>query len=256
VVDNKSTKLSAILFDLGFTLINFEGNFHKAMHESYVALADALIDSGCPINREIFIKRFTEIISEYYRSREIDLIERPVEESLKSTLASLEIDPLPKPILEKAVNAMYSYTESCWKIEPDTHFVLNELIKRGYHLGLISNAANTPDLNRLVDNHGLRKYFDVVVISAEEGIRKPDPQIFVGALQRLNVKPQNAIMVGDTLSADILGAKRSGMRSVWITKRANRPENNGAIAEIQPDYIIPDLTSMVGLMDQIDKELS
>jgi putative hydrolase of the HAD superfamily len=256
VVDDKSRQLSVILFDLGFTLINFEGDFHKTMHESYIALADSLIDSGCPLDRNSFVKRFDEIISEYYRCREIDLIERPVEESLKKTLVSFNIDPLPNAVLEKAVNAMYTYTESCWKLEPDTHGVLNNLKKKGYRLGLISNAANTADLNRLIDNHGLRDYFDVVVISAEEGIRKPDPQIFKGALHRLNVKPHNAIMVGDTLPADILGAKRSGLRSVWITKRADRPENKGALADIQPDYTIPDLTSLVDVVDQIEKDPS
>jgi FMN phosphatase YigB (HAD superfamily) len=174
VSTNERNKLSVILFDLGFTLINFDGDFHYAMNESFLALADSLIESGCLINKQEFAKKFNQVISAYYRSRAVDLIERPVEESLRKTLAYFSIDHLTETILQDAVKAMYIYTESWWKIEPDTHDTLTKLKNMGYRLGLISNASNSPDLNRLVDNHDLRKFFEIVVISADEGIRKPD----------------------------------------------------------------------------------
>jgi HAD superfamily hydrolase (TIGR01662 family) len=155
-------------------------------------------------------------------------------------------------VLQKAVKAMYLYTENWWKLESDTHETLSILRNMGYRLGIISNASNTPDLNRLIDNHNLRQYFDVVVISAEEGIRKPDPRIFTKTLKKLGAKPECAIMVGDTLPADVLGAQNSGIKSVWITRRANRPENNDVLESIQPDYAIPDLTSLVSLINEIE----
>jgi HAD superfamily hydrolase (TIGR01549 family) len=253
---NTEEKLSVILFDLGFTLINFEGDFHKAMHESYVALADSLIDSGCPLNKWEFAKRFDDVISEYYRSRAVDLIERPVEESLRKTLTDFSINHLTETTLQDAVKAMYIYTESWWKIEPDTHATLTQLKNMGYRLGLISNASNPPDLNRLIDNHKLRDYFEIIVISGDEGIRKPDPRIFINTLNKLGVKPENAIMVGDTLNADILGAQKTRMHSVWVTRRANRPENNEVLDVIHPDYTIPDLESLVNLVPQIENSVS
>ncbi len=240
-----------ILFDLGFTLINFEGDFHKAMNDSYLALADSLIKSGCQINKQEFANKFNQVISAYYRSRAVDLIERPVEESLQKTLASFNVNHLTETILQDAVKAMYTYTESWWKIEPDTHDTLTKLKKMGYRLGLISNASNSPDLNRLVDNHDLRKFFEIVVISADEGIRKPDPAIFKNTLTRMGVKPENAVMVGDTLPADILGAQQIGMKSIWIARRADRSENNEVLGKIKPDYTIHDLSSLVDLIPQI-----
>ncbi|MBA4384372.1 MAG: hypothetical protein C0410_06525 [Anaerolinea sp.] len=252
VLSNSKKKLSVILFDLGFTLINFEGDFHQAMKESYLALADSLIASGCQIDRQAFADKFYEVISQYYRNRAVDLIERPVEENLLKTLHYFSVDDLKEPILQEAVKAMYCYTEAWWKLEPDTHDTLTTLHNKGYRLGLISNASNTPDLNRLIDNHQLRQYFEIVVISAEEGIRKPDPRIFSKTLKKLGVKPENAIMVGDTLPADVLGAQNSGVKSVWITRRANRPENNDVLESIQPDYAISDLSSLVSLMDEIE----
>jgi HAD superfamily hydrolase (TIGR01662 family) len=252
VLTNNKERLSVILFDLGFTLINFEGDFHQAMKESYLALADSLLESGCKIDRQAFAEKFFEVISQYYRNRAVDLIERPVEENLLKTLQHFSIDHLDDAVLQKAVKAMYLYTENWWKLESDTHETLSTLRNMGYRLGIISNASNTPDLNRLIDNHNLRQYFDVVVISAEEGIRKPDPRIFTKTLKKLGAKPECAIMVGDTLPADVLGAQNSGIKSVWITRRANRPENNDVLESIQPDYAIPDLTSLVSLINEIE----
>ncbi len=247
-----SKKISVLLFDLGFTLLNFEGDFHKAMDESYLTMADSLIHSGIKIERQAFAEKFDEIISEYYRNREIDLIERPVEENLKKTLAFFTIENTPLPILEDAVKSMYTFTEASWKIEPDTDETLTKLKEMGYRLAIISNASNVPDLNRLIDNHNLRHYFEMVVISAEEGIRKPDPAIFSRTLEKLAVKPENAVMIGDTLPADVLGARKAGIISVWITRRANRAENHKVKESIHPDYTIPDLASLVTLLPQIE----
>jgi len=249
VLYKEEQKLPVLLFDLGFTLINFEGDFHQAMEESYRKLADSLVGSGCPIDAQKFAAKFSEIISEYHRCRAVDLIERPVEEFFEKTLAFFSIENLPSAVTVDAINAMYTYTESWWKVEKDAHETLQRLKAMGYRMGLISNASNSPDLNRLIDNHDLRDYFEIIVISADEGIRKPDPQIFLNTLSRMGVKPEDAIMIGDTLPADILGARNVGMRSVWITRRADRQENNEVEAgTIQPDYEIEDLSSLIDLV--------
>ena len=245
-------KLPVLLFDLGFTLINFEGDFYEAMRVSYEKLADSLVASGCAIDAPEFAKKFSEVISEYYRCRAIDLIERPVEESLKKTLSYFSINSLPDDVMAKAVEAMYTYTESWWQVEEDAHKTLQILQQKGYRMGLISNASNSPDLNRLIDNHGLRKYFEVIVISADEGIRKPDPQIFLNTLKSLNVEPGDAIMIGDTLPADVLGAKNVGMRSIWITRRADRPENREVFGSIHPDFTLKDLAALPALLSSLE----
>lgn len=245
-------KFKALLFDLGFTLINFEGDFHTEMKLSYDALADSLITSGVKLDRHKLAAKFGETISEYYRSRAIDLIEIPVEETLQKTLNYFSIHSLPQDVLQDAVKAMYEYTESSWRIEPDAHQTLEILKSKGYRLALISNAANSPDLNRLMDGLDLRKYFEIVVISADEGIRKPDPRIFANTLNRMGINAENAIMIGDTLPADVLGAQISGIKSVWVTRRADRPENNEVLESIQPDHTIPDLASLVDLLEKLE----
>jgi HAD superfamily hydrolase (TIGR01549 family) len=251
VLSSEGKQLKVLLFDLGFTLINFDGNFNKALQVSYGVLTDALLKMGCQVDKEKFSAKFTETISDYYRSRDTNLIEKPIEETLRKTLAYFSIDHLTESDLQRAVEAMYHYTESLWKIEPDAHQVLERLKELGYRMAVISNASNTPDLNRLIDNNGLRKYFEIVVISAEEGIRKPDPRIFVNTINKLGVKPENVVMIGDTLNADILGAQKAGIRSVWITRRADRPENKGVDEKIKPDYVVPDLASLIDVIEQM-----
>jgi FMN phosphatase YigB (HAD superfamily) len=100
-------------------------------------------------------------------------------------------------------------------------------------MGLISNAGDDQDVQMLIDKAGVRGYFDIILTSAAQGIRKPNPRIFYQALQHWGTHPERAAMVGDTLGADILGAKNAGIYSVWITRRAARKQPH-------QETIIPD----------------
>jgi FMN phosphatase YigB (HAD superfamily) len=60
----------------------------------------------------------------------------------------------------------------------------------------------------------------------------------------MEVKPDEAVMVGDTLTADILGAQNTGMYGIWITRRAHRPENLNLKVSITPDAVIGTLDEL------------
>jgi putative hydrolase of the HAD superfamily len=62
---------------------------------------------------------------------------------------------------------------------------------------------------------GLQHYFDVVVTYDDSGIKKPNEKPFLMALERLRVKPKEAIMIGDWAERDMVGAKRAGLKSVF-----------------------------------------
>jgi putative hydrolase of the HAD superfamily len=90
-------------------------------------------------------------------------------------------------------------------------------LKKSYLMGLLSNG--TPDLqNEKIDGAGIRSYFHEIIISGELGMGKPDPRIYQIMLSRLKVKPDDAVMVGDSLKSDIQGAKDVGMRTVWVNR--------------------------------------
>jgi len=110
---------------------------------------------------------------------------------------------------------MQGFIETTTEIQPAKQ-VLSEL-KPHYRLGVISNSLgrNTEiDLART----GLRDFFEVLVVSSEIGKRKPHPKIFQSALEAMEVKAEEAIMVGDNLQEDIVGAKNVGMKTVYLTQ--------------------------------------
>jgi HAD superfamily hydrolase (TIGR01549 family) len=72
---------------------------------------------------------------------------------------------------------------------------------------------------------GLEDAVDHLVASAEAGVAKPDPRIFEIALDRAGVGPGEAVMIGDSWSSDVVGARRAGIRPVWFNRfRIPRPE--------------------------------
>jgi len=84
----------------------------------------------------------------------------------------------------------------------------------GFELAVVSNSEGT--IEQMLIEVGLREFLDAVVDSAVVGITKPDPRIFQIALDRLGVSPADAIMVGDSPSADIAGAHAAGLRAALL----------------------------------------
>ena len=102
-----------------------------------------------------------------------------------------------------------------WSAPPETYTVLDKLQAEGLPLGIVSNFPKTlPNLCRQV---GIADYFDFIIASEEVGISKPDPRILRMALQRAQVKPNEAVYVGDH-PFDILCAKKVPMPIIWFNK--------------------------------------
>jgi putative hydrolase of the HAD superfamily len=112
---------------------------------------------------------------------------------------------------------MYEVYELHWRLFPDALDALEKIRASGLHLAMLSNASDEDNVRRMLAAHGLESYFDPVVISAAIGIRKPDPRAFRPVLDAWGIPAPELVMVGDTLEADILGAKRIGMRAIWIS---------------------------------------
>ncbi len=101
----------------------------------------------------------------------------------------------------------------------DANNTLRKLSRQRVKLGVISNVSSHEVALGILDKVRLAKYFDLVVTSAESGIRKPDPGIFRYALYQLNIRPEEAIMVGDSERHDIQGGYIAGLRTVLVNRR-------------------------------------
>ena len=84
-----------------------------------------------------------------------------------------------------------------------------------YHLGIVSNFYG--NLDTVCHNVSVRPLLGAVVDSERVGILKPDPRIFMMALDGLGVKPADAVFVGDSAARDMAGARALGMRHIWLT---------------------------------------
>jgi putative hydrolase of the HAD superfamily len=100
-----------------------------------------------------------------------------------------------------------------------------DLVRRAVSIGPVAVVTNgPPDIQRLkLEQTGLAGNFSAVLISGELGSGKPDPDIFLHALEALGVEAQAAVMVGDSWERDIEGALSVGMRAVWISHGREPP---------------------------------
>lgn len=107
-----------------------------------------------------------------------------------------------------------SMTRKAMFVYPTVKTGLDRL-KQKYRLGIVSNAQEAFTFPEL-DLYGLRSYFDVIVLSSEAGIKKPDSRIFRKALDALNVSTDEVIFVGNDRFSDITGSAALGIRSVLV----------------------------------------
>ena len=99
--------------------------------------------------------------------------------------------------------------------------VLERLSAR-YRLGVVSNFYG--NLDGILRAEGLRAYFAVVADSGVLGVTKPDPEIFLHAARALETRPEDCVMVGDSVPRDIKGAAAAGMRKALVCAKAQAPD--------------------------------
>jgi len=151
---------------------------------------------------------------------------------------------------DKETATFFGLTKTPWHSEdeipyPDTVPTLTELKHRGYKLGIIANQ-NLGAKERL-KKWDLFQYFDVIAISAELGMEKPDLAIFKWALRKADCLPQNAVMVGDRLDNDIVPANKMGMPTIRLVRGIRACQEPQSSAE-QPTYTITTLSELLSLI--------
>ena len=133
---------------------------------------------------------------------------------------------------------------------------LRWLKERGYLIGSVTNRwFGGPPFRDELDHYGLSPYFDALSISCEVGYLKPHPLIFQHALKELGVAPEEAVMVGDSLRADVAGSKALNITAVWKRDHIEKDVENGLTTSedddtspsAQPDFTIDDLWEITAL---------
>jgi HAD superfamily hydrolase (TIGR01662 family) len=238
-----------LLFDLGGTLMHSQEDWADTFALADLALSQKLHEH----NIELDTKVFRAYLQKYYDQRDRDNYETTYHFVLRELLVELGYAEVDETVLRSALDAMYSTTQGNWVLEEDAIETLQKLKSKEYCLGIFSNAGDDKDVQELIERFGIRSYFDFVLTSAACYYRKPHPRAFEIALAQWSVSPKDAVMIGDSLQADIYGAKRLNMHTVWITRRA---QFNADIEQrIQPDFRLRGLNELLPTLEQINNAL-
>jgi HAD superfamily hydrolase (TIGR01509 family) len=127
------------------------------------------------------------------------------------------------------------------RVPPDVIPALQRLKASGRTLVVVSNANGR--MREALDRAGIGPYVDVVIDSTEEGVEKPDPQIFLNALARAGARPETTLHVGDLFYTDVVGARAAGLRAVLLD-----------MADLYGDFDCERVRSLGDLADRLDAE--
>jgi putative hydrolase of the HAD superfamily len=115
--------------------------------------------------------------------------------------------------------------------------MLSNLKQQGYFLGIVSNGLGAFQTRAIV-GLGIQDYFEAILISETEQVRKPEAEIFHRAAKQLGISARNSVFVGDHPEADIMGAKNAEMKTIW-KRNSSWEEPQGADAIIDELNEIP-----------------
>ena len=239
--------IQAVLFDMFDTLMLVER--HKDYSSpSLQRMYKFLSGHGVEVSFETFESAYNRSREELYAKADPNLEEPHFHTRIAQTLFILGYAASPESSLVAAASA--EFCDEFMKyvtLDADLVIILSHLRER-YKLGIVSNFAIPNCVARLLDREGLTNIFDTVIVSGAINKRKPAPEIFRQALDKLGVAPEEAVFVGDTLDADVLGAKAAGMRSVYVARRVEKE------VSATPDIIIKSLSELPAVLEKWQAE--
>ena len=219
------------------------------MAQADEALTKYLISQGMELNLNTFPSQFRKRLDDYFKQREQDLLETTYTFVLRELLREKGYTDVDSETLRSALNDLFAVTQTNWRLEEDAVPMLKKLVENGYRLGIISNAGDDADVQQLARKFGITQFFDFILTSAACSYRKPHPRIFELALANWYCPPNEAVMVGDNLDADVRGAQEVGIYGVWLNRRADpKTEDRN---RIRPDASLSLLSELPAVLDRL-----
>jgi putative hydrolase of the HAD superfamily len=222
--------IKGILFDLYGTLVDIETD--ESLEEIYRGIAHYLTYQGVYLHRWEVRERYYGIMKEQKEACSEECPEIDVEAIWNAFLKREGVKSAPaRRKLALILAQLYrAISRKRLQLYPDVKRVLDEL-RPAYRMAIVSDAQPCyalPEMKAL----GLDGYFDPVIISARYGFRKPDKRLAEKALAIMKLAPHEVIFVGNDMYRDIYGAKRLGIKTIFIDSN----QGDKSHEDVSPDY--------------------
>lgn len=218
--------IKAILFDLDATLLNRDSSLVSFIEDQYERFSH-FVDH---VPKQLYIDRFIELDNHGYTWKDQVYMQLVDEFNIQNVSAD--------ELLNDYIRNFHHHCNAY----PNLLKMLQQLKSQKYKLGIITNGKGQFQMDNIVAL-GLDKVMDAILISEWEGIKKPNPEIFHRALQKLKVNAFESIYVGDHPENDIKAAKNVEMTAIW--KKDAQWEN------VQADFMMDDLLELPLIINKI-----
>lgn len=219
--------IKAVLFDLDGTLLNRDESVKKFIDNQY----DRLIEVVGHIPKEKYCTRFIELDNRGYVWKD-KVYEQLVHEFEITGLNS-------EDLLQDYINEFSNHCVSF----PNLHNMLQELKDNNFVLGMITNGYGQFQLDN-IKALNIEHYFNTLLISEWENMKKPNPKIFKKALKALNVQPHQSVFIGDHPENDVEASKNIGMIGIW--------KKDLQWHKVDTDFIVDDLMEVPTIIKEIN----
>ena len=202
---------------------------------------------------DVFYAAFSQSFTQVTARRRADLKEILSQERFRIMLVELLGHPaaeITDLAVERITRAHMAQLQESFEVRPEVLQVL-EWAKVRYRTAMISNFAYAPTLYESLDHFGIRSAFDTVVVSAEVGWCKPHRIIFEHTFEKMGVRPDDALFIGDQLYVDVYGALNCGMHVVWVeTERQDWLPPEVPLPACKPTYTVRLISEIIDLLDK------
>ncbi|MGE5250877.1 MAG: HAD family hydrolase [Bacteroidota bacterium] len=234
--------IEAIFLDLGNTLrILLKDEAHMAAARRRMA---ELV--GTQEDPESFCEKINTRYKEYRKWAFENLTEAPESQLWTRWLAP---DFPAERIAPLGVELTYQFRQSMGRRVVVEHGreVVEELHRRGYILGIISNVITSREIPDWMEADGFTQYFKSVVLSSTFGKRKPDPAIYLEAARLAGVEPSRCVYVADNLKRDVTGTRQAGFGMVIIMIPPDELARETITDENRPDMVIHEFRQLLDI---------
>ncbi len=246
-------KIDAIIFDLGGTLLEYTGE-HDSWPElegpGFEAAHEYLCQSGLELPSLVdFQRNGFAVLPGRWKKATKGVENLTVASLLGELIVGYGIDLPSDEIIMEAASRYQAAVCAGVVPMPDSYHTVKSLKESGYKLGIVSNTMfdgtrHIADMRR----YDLDSFFDAKVFSADVNKWKPNPDVFIYILEKLNVEPKHSIFIGDDPDVDVVGGKRAGLFTIHYPSNQRFSSPDG----IKPDAIISSLSELPILVARLN----